>query len=167
MSPNPDAFPLRQTLDLALGIDPLDALLAARPPHPLRIDVETDASWTPRRREDPYFRIVLQSHKRPAASRHNTGRQVIVAHPALGESLTIRIYDHDRRYVPRRLRIPLVPPGDYEDRELFVRRARRPHLYPGAAYDVGANATGLRGHEEGQAALRAVSPGAPEHWLRR
>jgi hypothetical protein len=84
----------------------------------------------------------------PRIDRHDSGLQVLLVQPGLGEVLVLRLYDYDRHYVPRRLHLDLDP----------LPQVRRPALFPGAAYDVSARATGLRG--------RVTRAGEPMRWVR-
>src|SRR5690606_39004160 len=62
-------------------------------------------------------------------------------------SLDLRLYDPQRTWVARRLRVPL--PADTELR--VSHRVRRPVLFPGVAWPLGSGATAVRGrvHRDG------------------
>lgn len=80
------------------------------------------------------------------------------------------VTDHDilsprlprRRYVPRRLLIPLV---DIDAADALQDRLRRPVLFPGAAYDIHETATVLRGRAVWQPANPGDTP-EPVRWAR-
>ena len=94
------------------------------------------------------------------------GRFVLRHRPSLPNTVTLRLADPDRRFVPRRLRVPLWtlaevalaeanPPGAY----VPVRsRLVRAWLSPGSAYDRPGGATAIRG--------RVTMAGAPVRWPR-
>ena len=88
------------------------------------------------------------------------------------ESVDLRFLSYDRRFVPRRLTIPLQDPvaiaaADPPDLVagdpalLGPGRSRAVHLFPGAAYDVGHNMTGLRGRVRS-----VVDKKTPVKWVR-
>lgn len=152
---------------LALGLEPLDAARGGRLHYPVRMDVEGKLPWAPGAPGDarrPYRRAMRRGDVRPSISRNNTGRHVLLYHPALASRIDVRIYDHERRYAPRRFRIPLVSLDDVLDAEEAGAplpagsRIRRPVLFPGAAYEVGELATGLRG--------RVLRDNRPMRWAR-
>lgn len=131
-----------QTARLLLGILPVDAL----------------------RRDDLSFALKIEAENSPRGtiSRHPSGRFTVSYRPGLNQTLDIRLYDNQRRYVPRRLSIPLVTlsqilsteqnqPLDY-----LSSRVKYPLMYPGAAYPISPRSTGLRG--------RVVSAGQPIRW---
>jgi hypothetical protein len=125
---------------LAIGLEPIDAAVRLRPSHP--IDVTFDVAP---------FKL-----PRPAIDHHRTGLHVLLYTTALTSPVDLRFVDRARRYVPRRLRIPILTQAAAEAAPP-ARRVRRPVLFPGAAYDV-ADATGLRG--------RVVRGGQPMRWAR-
>jgi hypothetical protein len=152
---------------LALGIEPRDFAREGRLHHPVRVDIEGSGPWTPGAPSDErrsYRRPMRRGDVRPSVSRHDTCRHVLLYHPALTDRVDLRIWDHSRRYAPRRLRIPLITLADVMNAEEAGAplppepRIRRPTLFPGAAYDVGYVATGLRG--------RVVRDGQPMRWAR-
>jgi hypothetical protein len=145
-----------QTHRLALGLEPLDAMRGGRATHPVRIEVEGPLPRPLARRRDPYQHAGTAG---PAVSRHDSCLHVLLYHPALAarERINLRIYDSYRRYVPRRLSIPLLTPAQAEI-EPYLHRVRRPALFPGAAYDVSKRWTGLRG--------RVLRDGRPMRWAR-
>ena len=145
---------------LILGIEPVDAQRGSRIAHP--IDLRRDGvpyldgsvpietfDGTP----DPlgYLSVV---------PRHNSCRHAIVYPPGLKSPIGIRLFDRERRFVPRRLSYPVPadvtlagPPS----------RIRRPALFPGAAYDVSPTATGLRGRITWK---QAAANEVPVRWAR-
>ena len=142
---------------LALGIEPLDSLRGGRVGHPVRIDLVGAGAFTPRGPREAYRRDVAPGDPNPAVSRHDSCLHALLYHPALAQSAELVIYDHGRRYVPRRLRVPLLTRVQAEARPA-EHRVRRPALFPGAAYDADTPATGLRG--------RVLRGGAPMAWAR-
>jgi hypothetical protein len=148
-----------QTHRLALGLEPLDAVRGGRATHPVRIEVEGPLPRPPARRRDPYQHAVTAGMTRPIVSRHDSCLHVLLYHTALTgrERVDVRLYDSYRRYVPRRLSIPLLTPAQAEI-EPYLYRVRRPTLFPGAAYDASKRWTGLRG--------RVLRSGRPMRWAR-
>lgn len=155
---------------LALGLEPLDALRRGRAAHPVRVDMEGKSPWKARSPDAPYargrgsdrwIRAYSEKHHRfPSGTesffdRHDTCLYAFLYRPNTGAFVDIRIYDHYRRYVPRRLRIPLLAEGDADDHPPS-HRVRRPVLFPGAAYDVSSRVTGMRG--------RVLRGGNPLRW---
>ncbi len=136
---------------LALGIEPLDAMRRGRIPHPIQI----------------IFDQVPLGVSRPRIWRHNSCVFVLLYENGVGTTLDLRIFDTPkpawsaeadrRRYVPRRLRIPLLA-GDQADLRPYAHRVRRPALFPGAAYDAAESSTGMRG--------RVERAGEPVRWAR-
>lgn len=142
---------------LALGIEPIDAVSGGRVATPVRVELEGGSPWRPARSGASYRTYVAPGAVRPATSRHDSGRYALLAHAALSGSAEVRVYDHSRRFVPRRLRVPVLSPEDAE-RSPFTHRIRRPWLFPGAGYDVIERSTGLRG--------RVLRDGQPMRWFR-
>ncbi len=140
---------------LALGVEPLEAARGARLRHPIQMLVETAAPGL------PAARLV----------RHLSGLFVMLQDPGVPTSLTLRLCDlgepkdppgyraetNRRRLVPRRLRLT-IPSAALADTVPLARRARRPGLFPGAAYDLSDSVTGLRG--------RVEQGGVPVRWAR-
>jgi hypothetical protein len=99
---------------------------------------------------------------RPLA--HAGGRWSIRYVPALPDHVDLRIDDPARRFVPRRMRFPVVSLADVKTGEASgapvpaARRTWRPLLFPGAAHPLAASATGLRG--------RVVRDSQPVRWAR-
>jgi hypothetical protein len=123
--------------------------------------------WTPGWKRN--YRLERTRTEHPAAfprvaARHASGRFVVLYQPGLADHVDLRIYDRYRRYVPRRLRVPIVNFQHVLDAESpdaaypLEPRVRRPLLFPGAAHDVVSLATGLRG--------RVLSDRRPVRWVR-
>lgn len=125
---------------LALGLEPFDAARAQRVTHPVAM-----------RLEGPH------RDRLPAIERHDSGLHALRYRPGLGTHAMVRLLDPARRFVPRRLRIPL-PDFAAEPDPPLPQRNRRLALFPGAAYDVAETATGLRG--------RVQRGPAPQRWAR-
>ncbi len=136
---------------LALGIEAIDAQRDARIPFPIAITFDEVPLGLPR----------------PRIMRHDSAAFALLYEPQLADEIVIRLFDAPtsiwsesgdrRRYVPRRLRIPLLASA-VADLQPISQRARRPVLFPGAAYDVSDCATGMRG--------RVLSGGVPLRWAR-
>lgn len=136
---------------LALGLEVLDAVSQRLVVYPLRADVENGLPHAPLLPKTQ-FGFPQQHGKLPQAmTRHDSGRYSLVYQAGMVEHIDIRLYDHHRQYVPRRLRLPLLTMATVLDIEVneatdYIRgRTRRPMMYPGAAYDLMSMATGLRG----------------------
>ena len=135
---------------LALGIEPLDVMCGRRLIRPIHVDIEAEPPGPLRGPRDSYRRPSWPHAPRPVATRHDSGVHVILAHHALPAGVDLRFYEHERVYVPRRIRVPLA-----HYREI------RPTLFPGAAYPLASRATGLRGR-----VVRTVLDGTPVAWAR-
>ncbi|HEX3129374.1 MAG TPA: hypothetical protein VH394_18710 [Thermoanaerobaculia bacterium] len=129
---------LERVTRLALGFEPLDAVLGGRLAHPVRMEVE---GALPRVKID----------------RHDSCLHVLLYQPSLADEAVVRIRTRDLMYAPRRLRIPLLTVEEAETRP-YTHRVRRPVLFPGAAYDATGGSTGLRG--------RVMRDGSPMRWAR-
>jgi hypothetical protein len=131
---------VERVIRLALGFEPLDAVLGGRLTHPVRMEAEGNP---PRARID----------------RHVSCLHVLLYQPSLAEEVVVRIVPSGHRYAPRRLRIPLLTAEELEDQSRpYTDRVRRPALFPGAAYDANGKSTGLRG--------RVIRDGGPMRWAR-
>lgn len=139
---------------LALGLEPLDALTGERVPFPLDV----------RLRGEPYRPRRLPGDPQPLVRRRGSCRYVLLYGEAPAPPLEVRVFDRARRYVARRLEIPIAGLAAVRNAEAVgadipvARRVRRPVLFPGAAYPVPALATGLRG--------RVERGGGPVAWAR-
>lgn len=147
---------------LALGLEVLDAANQRPLVYPLRVDVEYGLPHQPPSPKDQYSFQQRPGRLARAMSRHNSGRYSLVYQPGFDDHIDLRLYDHYRQYVPRRLRLPLLSLAVMESIETneeadYVRgRIRRPVMFPGAAYDLVSRATGLRG--------RVLRDGQPMPW---
>lgn len=148
---------------LALGLEPVDAVRGMELVYPLRIEIEYGL---PHRSPFPaqQFRFAQQQGRQPQAlNRHNSGRYSLLYQPSLKTQIDLRLYDYGRKYVPRRLRVPLLTLQAVlaleaaQSHEYSRGRVRRPYLFPGAAYHHVGNATGLRG--------RVLRDGVPMRWV--
>jgi hypothetical protein len=144
---------------LALGVEPVDAGRRSRVTHTVEVAVENVPQPPWRWRAIRPGRDV--NDLLPRMKRHESCRYVLCYRPDLHRPIDVRLVDRSRRYVPRRLRFPIhseadviagVPSVPLSD------RVRRPVLFPGAAYDIGETATGLRG--------RVLRDGLPMRWAR-
>jgi hypothetical protein len=136
---------------LAIGLEPIDAQRGVRVGQRLRIALDQTAI----------------GFRRPPVQRHDTCLFALRYAPGLTDPVTVRLFDAPRlryttqgdrrRFVPRRLQIPLVSAA-VADGQPASNRIRRPALFPGAAYDVSESATGLRG--------RALHNNQPLRWAR-
>lgn len=126
---------------LALGLEPIDAELQLRVAHRIEVTFDTARLQLPR----------------PPIDHHRTSLHVVLYHPKLTSPVDLRFFDEARRFVPRRLRIPILTRTVAETRPP-AHRVRRPAFFPGAAYDVTTDATGLRG--------RVLRGGQPMRWAR-
>ncbi len=126
---------------LALGLEPIDAQLRLRVAHRIEVTFDTAPLLLPR----------------PAIDHHRTALHVLLYDPKLTSPVDLRFFDTARRFVPRRLRIPILTRAVAETRPP-AQRVRRPVLFPGAGYDVTTDATGLRG--------RVLRGGQPMRWAR-
>jgi hypothetical protein len=142
---------------LALGIEPIDAQSARRLSYALQVVYDVAPFGPPR----------------PPIERHASNLYALRYQSGLRVPIDLRFFDSPerfykgesdrRRIVPRRLRIPILTLADVEtqeqaDKKDFKRRIRRPVLFPGAAYDFNATATGLRGS--------VMRDGRPMRWAR-
>lgn len=149
---------------LALGLEPRDALTGGRVPHFVTAALEDVpqpvTSWRnlqPGDDIDDYL---------PAMDRHASSHYAVIYQAGLKIPVDVRLFDRERKFVPRRLRIPIkaeaevVAADDPSKPQVpITSRVLRPLLFPGAAYDVTELATGLRG--------RVVSAGGqPLRWAR-
>lgn len=126
---------------LALGIEPEDALQRARVAPSLTVTYDASARGLPR----------------PSIERHRSCLHVLVYGPGVATPVELRLFENQRRFVPRRLRYPIHPQAAAETRPASE-RMRRPRMFPGANYDLDSGATGLRG--------RVLRGGVPMRWAR-
>ncbi|MEU9372818.1 hypothetical protein AB0D94_03440 [Streptomyces sp. NPDC048255] len=145
---------------LALAVRPLDA--RNRGPAGPGLRVGREAGRVPGRRERPAAPV------RPLENHGATG--FVLRHGttgALGASVTVRVDDPARRWVPRRFSVPLWTLAELTGADARpptaapVRAAARllaPWLLPGPAYPVPQGVTGMR--------LRVTRGGEPVRWPR-
>ena len=127
---------------LALGLEPIDAGRRTRIAHPIEITFDKAPLGL------PSFAI----------ERHRSCLHALRYQPDLATNqVDLRFFDATRRFVPRRLRIPVLTVAAAESQP-FTFRVRRPVLFPGAAYDTSETATGLRG--------RVLRNNQPMRWAR-
>lgn len=144
--------------DLAVGFEPFDALRGGRVATPLRFEIEGPLPRGAAAEGAGYRQAIGPSHPRPVVARHDSCLFALLYQPQLTPgTVRLRIYDHRRRFVPRRLEVPILDLATAEIQPL-ENRVRRPWLYPGAACDLSARSTGIRG--------RAVRDGGPLRWAR-
>ena len=113
---------------LALGLEPIDSERRGRIAHPIKVTFNTAALGFPRR----------------SVLRHDSCLYTLLYEPGTTDRVDLRFVDSARRFVPRFLRVPILTAAVAESR-LYTHRVRRPMLFPGAAYDISATVTGLRG----------------------
>ena len=149
---------------LALGLEPIDGGRRGRVAHAVAITLDgvpRPLSRPERRARTERVTVVHPRRETVAGTgladvlvripRHDSCVHAIVHGPATDSPIDIRIVDPSRRFVPRRLRIPVPTRAQIESAELGTApisaapRVRRPVLFPGAAYDVSESATAVRG----------------------
>jgi hypothetical protein len=132
---------------LALGLELVDPIRDRGLMHPVRVDIEKQMPHAPKVPKDLYCCPQTPAHPPNSLCRHHSGRYVLLYYPGIGTDVNLRIYDHIRQYLPRRLQVPLLTAEQVEQPENshFELRTRRPVLFPGAAYDISRRSTGLRG----------------------
>jgi hypothetical protein len=144
---------------LLLGIEPIDAQRRTRIAHPIDLAVDGEPyPMTELSFEIPGIADPLGSLSR--IPRHPSCRHALVHPPAMASPIAVRLYDGARRYVPRRVRYPI--PAD-PAAQGPPSRVRRPALFPGAAYDVSATATGMRGRVTWN---QSTTDEVPARWVR-
>lgn len=151
---------------LMLGIEPVDAQRAGRIAQPIDVVIDgiprapsADAIAIDRARIwDRLFGFPDAIGSLARIPRHDSCRHALIFRNGMASPIAIRLYDRSRRFVPRRIRYPL--PADIRTP---APRVRRPALFPGAAYDVGATATGLRGRVTWS---QSTADEVPARWVR-
>jgi len=143
---------LNNTNRLALGLELVDAAREMELIYPVRVDVEYGLPHIPPTPVKATHRFIQVRGKLPVAlNRHMSGRYSLIYQPSLKTEIDLRIYEYERRYVPRRLRAPLMTLDDVlalemaEPKDYYSGRVRQPVLFPGAAYPMLGKATGLVG----------------------
>jgi hypothetical protein len=134
---------------LVLGIEPRDAKREMRIARPIDVVVE-GPPLTPRLMQSLLDEGRNLSDAMVRVPRHASCRHVLVSDRPPRNSVTLRLLDRWQRYVPRRLQVPLAAMADPTipsnlDIISTVQRVRRPQLFPGAAYELSEQTTGLRG----------------------
>ena len=136
---------------LALGLELLDAARDMELVYPLRAEIEYGLPHIPPRPKRNYCFVQHRGQRPVMLTHHNSGRYSLVYQPSLKTYIDLRLYDTERRYVPRRLRVPLLSLQQVEGLEAehsddyLNGRVRTPVMHPGANYPLVGNATGLRG----------------------
>lgn len=152
---------------LAFGLECVDSMRASRVWRPISVRVER--AWQPRGGA-----FVELAAPQLTLERHLSCLHALRFRPGRVSHVALRIEDPERRYVPRRLLVPLSsvatlvnvttePPtielsSTAPPERQWPRGGRRVHLLPGAAYDLPAGATVLRG--------RVTRDGKPVPWAR-
>ncbi|WP_224242762.1 hypothetical protein [Hyalangium gracile] len=121
---------------LALGLEPIDALRRQRVAQ--RLDVRVEG-----------FPSSVSRSVGPRIPRHESCVHALLRYPGLKSPLSVLFQDETRRFVPRRLSVPVAPNAP---------TMLRPGFFPGAAYDVTDRTTGLRAMVE--------RGGKPMRWAR-
>lgn len=140
---------------LAIGLEPFDAERRTRITHPIQVTADVAPLGKPH----------------PPIEHHDTCLHTVRywSMPKTSGVIALRFFDCTsdmyhasedlRRFVPRRLEFPIQTIEDAEN-NVFQRRIRRPVLFPGAAYNVDAGATGIRG------LVTHGEKGPPARWVR-
>lgn len=121
---------------LALGVEPIDAMLGMRISDPLDVLLDGIPFPKPPWGAAPsrhWFEYPTPLKKVP---RRSSCLHALLDGPGVESPIAVRMFDRLRRYVPRRFSIDLGPDG---------RAIVKPHLFPGAAYCASPTSTGLRG----------------------
>ena len=113
---------------LALGLEPIDAGRGTRVAQPIRV----------------FFEDRLRGLRRPPVERHSSCLHALRYQEGVNGTAVLRFEEDYRRYVPRRIGYPIMTVAA-ADALPWPNRARRPVLFPGAAYDLVSRATALRG----------------------
>jgi hypothetical protein len=164
---------------LRLGIEPVDALGRTGPLAGLGLHLEDVPRPVPLPRGRPGatpFGDIDAGVGLPRVPQSPSGRFAIAFPPAAprglandgterpgqptGAPLVVRILDRRRRYVPRRLSIPVPRLTEVLTADPPAPRACRPALYPGTSYGPGPGATVVR------ARVTWDAGGQPAQWVR-
>jgi hypothetical protein len=145
---------------LALGLEVIDAERRGRVAPLISVALDGVPLLQPRSRGPRQIGGLRIDDVLRRVDRHESCRFALVYTKGLyrdkKKAVDLRFLSQDRRFVPRRLTIPLTDPALIEKADtpdlvagdpalLGPNRARTVLLFPGAAYDVGSNMTGLRG----------------------
>jgi hypothetical protein len=141
---------------LAIGIEPIDAIFGTRVTRAIHVDVERPGEPAVRSDTEGFRRRA--GRDRPPMSRNDSGRHAMLLRGEFASgavtSVQLRLYDRHRRWVPRRIEVPLPATTEVST----AGRIRRPVLYPGVAWDLPGGATTLRG------CVRLGAGKAPVRW---
>ena len=136
---------------LALGVEFEDYLRGEPLAFPVRVEIERGLPH-PSPLSKHFYAFKQLGTKAPyGLLRHATGRYSLSYYAGIKDSIDLRTYDHERIYVPRRLRVPLrtlaevMTIEENEVSDYFLGRVREVVLFPGASYHNHSLATGLRG----------------------
>ncbi len=151
-----------QVQRLALGVEFEDVSRDAELIYPVRAEIEylsPHHSPTPNR----FYGYRVQVSQAPLGLfRDISGRYSLIYFPGIKDQIDLRVYDYDRNYIPRRMRIPLLTLAQVlaievnETSDYLGGRSRRIAMFPGAAYHAHSKATGMRG--------RVMRNGEPMRW---
>jgi hypothetical protein len=151
---------------LVLGIEPQDALSARRITRPIEIAIDGApyAEKSQSKEQSPnwsrLFGILDPIGNLLRIPRHYSCRHAFLFKPGVKSPIVIRMADYKRRFVPRRISYPI--PADIQTVSP-PNRIRQPVLFPGAAYDLHSNATGMRGRVTWS---QALANEVPVRWAR-
>jgi hypothetical protein len=144
---------------LALAVQPRDAVTAGPLPAGIRVGLETPRARTHPRRGRPPFPAVPLEGAAVFVLRHGHRER---------KTVTLRVDDPARRWLPRRFTVPLWTVREVEEVDAnpgrpggpipAESRLLRPWLLPGPAFAVVKGATGLR--------LRVTRESVPVRWAR-
>jgi hypothetical protein len=151
-----------QTQRLALGVKFVDELSHSEIIKPVAAEIEYQSPHkSPPSRRSYSFRV--QGRKAPyGLLRSTAGHYSLVYYPGIQDQLDLRVFDYDRHYIPRRLRVPLLTLEqvqtieENEDADYLAGRERNVSMFPGAAYHGQSRQTGIRG--------RVLRDGEPMRW---
>jgi hypothetical protein len=116
-------------VQLALGVEPRDAVLGTRAGGPT---VTLDQHPTPLHLWRSWPKGAILDEALPKMARHDSGRYLSLLEDRTTGTVRIRLVDRSRRYVPRRFAIQLPD----ADEMSAPARIIRPVLHPGATYPI-------------------------------
>jgi len=148
---------------LALGLEPTDGVAGGRVRHFVTAALEhvpqPATTWQNLQPGDDVDEFL------PRLDRHSSCHYVLIYRKDLKLPVDVRLFDRERRFVPRRMSVPIATEAAViaadnpaSPQVPLSSRVLRPLLFPGAAYDVSELATGLRG--------RVLRGGVPMRWAR-
>jgi hypothetical protein len=126
-----DSLYVESVKRLALGLEPLDAVLGGRISQPITVD----------------FPEKLRGLPRPDVDRHPSCLHVLIYQAGVKDNVNLRFSEPSRRFCPRQIQYPILTIAQAEALD-YRNRVRKPSLFPGAAYDVAGCTTGIRGRVE-------------------